>query len=592
MLSRAEEMMNDHPDSALMILDSMDIGKNRWTKSQRMRFELLKAKAQNKAFVKFTSDSVMKEVVSYYNGWGESPNDRLLANYLLGCAYRDLNKIPQAIDSYQDAINKTDTTDADCDYITLSRTYSQMAGMFHKQLLFSNEIEASRKASYYAFLANDSINGIYEQGMLAGVYIIINKRDSAELLLKEVMEGFNQYGHTQDALLFSTSLMDLYVDQPERLPALKQLIDQYEMESTLFDEYHNLPPSKRIFYYYKGNYYENTNNLDSAVYYYRKIYRQDMSYTSMVPMYKGLMSVYGKKHLTDSLFKYSKLYAEVNDSSMAIKDQQQTAQLSASFNYRYYKSLSLENEKNIFKIGFFAMICLIILVLTIILGFYMGKRYKEIQKKEREALRNEYLQKLKEMQQLEDTYRIAILEAQKAMASLNEEKKASLSECDEAQKTIEKIEKQYRQDKTRLSEEILTLKARVEELECHQTVYQELTVSKELVGTAILKKLSVLVEAHRSMNNVDKALLEETFAQLYPTLVQDLLLQGKFSQTEKTVCLLSALNYPPALICNLTKLSSSSVTNIRSKVNKCLFGDKSASSLYKNLYEKYRICPV
>ncbi len=591
-LSRAEALMSDRPDSALMILDSLGQHEKEWSKSLRMRFELMKAKAQNKAFVKFTSDSIMKDVVAYYDGWGESPNDRLLANYLLGCIYRDLNESSHAIDCFLDAITKADTTASDCDFITLSRVYSQMAGMYHRQLLFSNEVDARKLASYYASLANDSINTIFELGKIAGVYITLNKRDSAEILLKETINNCRRFGLTQEAILFSTSLMYLYVDQPEHLSDLKELIDKYEAECTLFDEYHNLPGSKRIFFYYKGNYYENVNNLDTAEYYYRKICRPDLSYALKVPMYKGLMNVFGKRHQADSLFKYAQLYAEANDSSMVSKDQQQTAQLSASYNYRHYKRLMLENERNAYKNGIIAIICLVSLVITIMSGFYVGKRYREIQKKKREDIRNKYQQKLKDMKQLEETYKLAVTDAQKALALLREEKYASQSECAKAQESIEKINEKYHQEKTILTEEILVLKEKIEEMKCRQIVQQDLLTSKKLGETEILKKISVLVKAHRSMNSTDMTLLEEVFSQFYPILVHDLLQQGKFSQTEKTVCLLSALDYSPASICSLTKLSSSSVTNIRSKVNMNLFSEKSASSLYKNLYDRYGICPI
>ena len=91
------------------------------------------------------------------------------------------------------------------------------------------------------------------------------------------------------------------------------------------------------------------------------------------------------------------------------------------------------------------------------------------------------------------------------------------------------------------------------------------------------------------MNNKDDYDLKETFKMYHPHLMNDLLHEGKFNKTDITVCLLSILDFPPATICNLTGLSSSSVTNIRAKVNKHLFSDKSASTLYKNIAERYHL---
>lgn len=150
MLSWIDTLMNNHADSALQMLDSLKEEKSHWTKSQRMRYDLLLLKAENKAFVPLTSDSIAKDLVSYYNIWGNA-NERMMAHYLLGCVYRDKGDSPRAIESYLDAINKADTTAKDCDFFTLSCVYSQMGGIFYNQLLLSNSIKAYQEASKNAF---------------------------------------------------------------------------------------------------------------------------------------------------------------------------------------------------------------------------------------------------------------------------------------------------------------------------------------------------------------------------------------------------------------------------------------------------------
>lgn len=51
MLSSIDTLMNNHPDSALYMLDSLKAEKPHWPKSQRMRYDLLHLKAENKADV-------------------------------------------------------------------------------------------------------------------------------------------------------------------------------------------------------------------------------------------------------------------------------------------------------------------------------------------------------------------------------------------------------------------------------------------------------------------------------------------------------------------------------------------------------------
>lgn len=63
----------------------------------------------NKADISFSSDSIMKNVVAYYEKHGTS-NERMLAYYMLGCVYRDLYEAPMALENYDKAAEQADTT--------------------------------------------------------------------------------------------------------------------------------------------------------------------------------------------------------------------------------------------------------------------------------------------------------------------------------------------------------------------------------------------------------------------------------------------------------------------------------------------------
>ncbi len=68
LLARADSLMIVQPNSAhalLCSIDSADLQRQR--KSVRMRYELLRAEAQNKLLTPFTTDSLLREVADYYN---------------------------------------------------------------------------------------------------------------------------------------------------------------------------------------------------------------------------------------------------------------------------------------------------------------------------------------------------------------------------------------------------------------------------------------------------------------------------------------------------------------------------------------------
>ena len=56
------------------------------------------ADSLNRSYVPITSDSLLKEASTCFDHHG-TPNERLRAHYLLGCAYRDMGEAPHAIET-------------------------------------------------------------------------------------------------------------------------------------------------------------------------------------------------------------------------------------------------------------------------------------------------------------------------------------------------------------------------------------------------------------------------------------------------------------------------------------------------------------
>ena len=144
-IAEAKQLLDAQPDSALSILDAIKEGKARWPKSQRMQYELVYAQAQNKAFMDFDTDSIVKEVVEYFEQVG-TEFEKMQAYYVLGCAYRDMGEVPLAIDAYNSATQFDNDKNPETEKRLLSSIYSQMANLYHKQLLLSEEIEVREKS--------------------------------------------------------------------------------------------------------------------------------------------------------------------------------------------------------------------------------------------------------------------------------------------------------------------------------------------------------------------------------------------------------------------------------------------------------------
>lgn len=201
LLEKADSIINITDDSAKVAIQMLDGAKSQlphFSKRQEMRYQLLYHKAMNKAYIDFTSDSTMLEVANYYENHGTA-NDRMLAYYVLGCVYRDLHEAPMALEYYNKATEQADATDANCDYATLCRIYSQMGVLFAKQHLFYQQLGSLDKAVEYAYLSKDTLNAIAYYQNKQSAYASLNKIDSAIIINNNAAKMFRQHGFKQEA---------------------------------------------------------------------------------------------------------------------------------------------------------------------------------------------------------------------------------------------------------------------------------------------------------------------------------------------------------------------------------------------------------
>ena len=562
-LSRAEAAMADHPDSALLILDSLGQHEGEFGRHFRMQFQLHRLNAQNKTDVTFTSDSLAKELVDHFDSHGTT-NERVLAHYLLGRAYSDMGEAPRAISSYQDAIAVADTTAVDFDFYTLECAYSQMAEIYRRQLLLTKEIEARKKASHFAFRANKPKWAIYNQAISAGAYILLNKKDSAEIVLKSALAQYRKYGLTQQALRFSRALIHLYTEDPRRLVEAKVLMDQFEAESDMFDEHHELPPSQRQYYDYKGKYFEGVHQLDSAEYYYRKIYFKGMDFVGQDPMFRGLLSVFTKRHQADSIAKYAQLYCMANDSSIALKDRDIVAQMAANYNYnRSQKEAEQERKKaqEVFVLlGIIILVVIVLLIIILAISWLYRKNQKEKQKR---------ISMLEESLSSARLQRSAVQEELRRLKEKDYEGMIAEKERQEAELT-QAIE--------RLQAENDRFKQRQDHLE---------TFLESSIAQLFIKKANG--KAERPIpSEAEWKLLMFQFSKDIPVTFKSFGEGKSLSSLEQRICVLLILDIPEKAISIMTDSVGSTISNAKARANEKLYGKKDAPSLKNNLIHSLR----
>lgn len=528
LLQQADSIMNIDDDSAkvaIKLLDKVKPQLNDFSKAQRMRYQLLYHKAKNKADILFSSDSIMKNVVAYYEKHGTS-NERMLAYYMLGCVYRDIHEAPLALEYYNKATEQADTVSQDCDYSTLYRIYSQMGVLFEKQYLFNQEFIAYNKATKYAYMAKDTLNALL---CYMNSYIDLNQNDSIIARNLRAANLLRKHGYNYYANMAFGSNYPYYIKKNDYIKA-KEAFEEYKKIN--FEGNSNYKDASAYLLYNEGMYYLFANQLDSAHISFQKSYIYAQSYSNKCAATKELAKYYTKTNHSALAAKYALLSSEYNDSSLYELRESQLQQMQAMYDYSRNQKLAKEAEYKAKQRLNTIYLIIISSCLILLSAVYIYR--KNIRKRNHKLLVAQRL------------YKASILKLQTTktelahLKNLNETKIAALIKEKEA--VIENLQKEINQ---------------YESIHSGRNLVE---INKQLMDTFVYKKLAY-IECHPQEKITDETWdnLEETLEGMIPSLAN---IKLKLSKKEYRICLLTRLHFSPSAIscfmqCNLPDISMS-----------------------------------
>lgn len=382
-LHLADSLIEAEPDSGVALLVSLREQVEDASKANRYRYQLLLAKAMNKAYVPFTSDSVMKDVAQYYDHHG-SPNERMMAHYLLGCAYRDMGSLPQALLQYEEAISQADTTSEDCDFKTLGRIYGQAADILCDFQQPKDLLEYSRKARRFALMGEDTLSAISAYEHMADAYEILEMPDSEIAISEKTSRMYLAFGYREWAASALAPIIDDYVSRGD-LANAKRCIDIYEKESGFFDSNGNVTSGREVYYFQKSRYYIGVSKLDSAIFYLRKLQgKPNLDINERNAVAKGLYELYEKLGNADSTLKYSIIVGNLAEESRLWQMKQSTSRTNAIHKYNALREKADQKERESISAWniLFKTVGLALIVIVFLL--YLGKRKDRSLKDERQ----------------------------------------------------------------------------------------------------------------------------------------------------------------------------------------------------------------
>ena len=515
----------------------------------RMRVGLDSINVLNRTEQPFTVQDV-EPYVDFFDRHGNS-NDQMLAHYLLGRAYHEHGEAPMALQCYQDAAERADTTAADCDYRQLSRVYGQMADLFHNQRSPRLELNSEHQAVNFAWKAKDTLAAITFYGYLSVAYHMLNKMDSVLYVIKETERLCQQIGCPGLASAFLPMAIDIYLQRNDNSEA-KLAMDKYERYSGFFDSSGNIQPSKVVYFKYKGIYYENTGKLDSAEYYYREMLANQPDLNRKEAGYKGLLSLFHRWNSPDSIAKYSLLYCQTNDSASFAHSADEIVRAQALYNYEEQQRIAHRKER---EASYYKNLMIISSVILLLIAVVLYSYFKKMQQRKRAELiaaNTEYASLLHQYEQLQHDMKLSQHDMSK-----------------------------YRQEKEQETQVLLQKLALFQDV---PQIMDHWNIEKAMLDSLIVSELHSLARQAKQPSSKQWKELREFVEQELPTFFNKI--DNKevcLSPQEVLTSILIRLQFSQGELSALFGVSKQRVNNIKRSINHKLFSEEGAATLNQNI---------
>ena len=386
---QAEECMNICPDSALTLLQGMEDSIADYPEEVQRYWHLLTIQAKDKQYITHTSDSLINQIVQYYEEYSDKAK-LMLAYYYQGRVYRDMNDAPRALKAFQRAENLSTL-----DWNLLTKIYSQMGYLFSYQGLYDEVIRVNRKAIELYFQQGKEAKASYAWRDIARMYDMKEEADSAFHYYKKAC-------HTALADNDSARYYGILSESAEVYRKMGMTDSALQILSLSLKQ--SRIRNKAHIYMMLGDVYEDLQFWDSAYYYRQKVLDTDNIYKKF-DNYVGLAWIEKARGNEKQALHYMEQALWLNDSIRQITQTEAIAKINSLYNYQHTEA---ENARlQLSKERYEKMVLVVVLIALVAVGvcvyLVMGWKKERLRYQENERKLQEWQEKdrLKwELQQL------------------------------------------------------------------------------------------------------------------------------------------------------------------------------------------------
>ena len=555
---KIENLMPQHPDSALMLLEQIE-NKENLSRKDKAHYSLLLTEAEDKTYVTHTTDSLISIAADYY----EKTDDlgrKAKAWYYKGRINQDLGHPLKAQEYYLKALRDEEKIE---DHALLGRIHNHIGMLYAYQKVYEKALPFQKKAVENFHLINDSTGQVFALRDLGRTFLMLGLQDSSIICNQKAIALMRK----RIIPSVYTELAGLYIDR-QRME---------EAHGLLRTSLQNVakPQAKYPVYLVLGELYKKSGQIDSA-----RFYLQACINSAPLPETRAgglfhLKEIALEKGQWEQAALLSKQYELLKDSIEQGKNAESIRNVQAFYSYNEIEQdlwearLYASKQKSFYSLLITA--CLFLLTVALLRFIHYRRERKNLLQRlkanEEQIQRNE--QTLKNISDVKDSLQNEIQIYKTTERQLSKEKDEQLKRTnEEIRQKIMQLEK-LSHTNDELEKNLLTLRSENSNLKKREQAREEerkkIEESERLQNERLYDKFRspagwepTDTDWHKLFISVDK---------LYPKMVTTLQKSTSLNESERKICYLSKIGVKPGAI-------------------EILLGKGNVSVYRKRLYEK------
>ena len=542
LMIQADSLMEINPKKTLSQLLSLHDSVSEMAEETQVYYDLLCLKARDKSYVTHTSDSIISQIMKFYEEYGD--RDKLMEAYFyMGRVNRDLEDAPRALEYFHKAIDVSGNTKK---IRLLSKTYSQIGTLYALQEMYDEAMPMHKKSLHYKELAKDSMSLMFPMRDIARIYGETEKKDSAIIYYKKALNITENTAQSKDVLDIKCEMSWVYMEIGSYKNAFDCLYSTLNYKLNRDSAFTDLG---------LGILHLKVNRLDSAAIYLNKAMVSKSIHT-IRDVFSHLSKLEEIKQNYKEATRYARLQMQSMDSIRETTNTSEIRKVRSLYNYqkkeKENQKLKLQNTKKQLAIFQLALFIILIIFVFLFIAFYWFKKKNQ-----------------------------SIEQAQKLQKEKESQYKQSLEYLKENGEKLKKLESDLcktKKQKNTAQQDLIKTHKQLLEITNQQIILQH---EKQNILQSDFNASAIYIKFHtpsssdtKKINDTDWKLLQKEIDITYDNFSTRLIgFNPKISELELRICHLIKTTIKVSRMATFLNRSKSSISSSRGRLYKKLTGN-------------------